>query len=298
MNAELRAEVDRLLQFSPGGSPTRAMAPPNLLCSGKENDSVPELPPALAFLSPTKGRADVRRLQSTLRQKENELDLLQEDNAAKQAELMRTLQALHVAQTRAEELRRESSSLAGQLDIVREALHQSDFDADEMQSGLESLCSAQLDLDERERELDSLHAELTAAVQQLAQARSEAGSHSDQVAVLRSVLGERDTELNEQRAKVAELQCRVTALREQMEAQVAGPARVDAAAQPTPCSAFGCTRPSVGEAHCQGQVHVSQPGREARPGGAQVAGTVARTVLLTRLALVALGTVQRLLSPR
>ena len=88
--------------------------------------------------------------------------VLREDAAGKQEELMRTLQALQSSQTRAEDLRRQNCDLAGQLDIVRNALQQTDFDVDQLCSHLEEARAAQSRLEVREQECEALNDQLVA----------------------------------------------------------------------------------------------------------------------------------------
>lgn len=252
-----------------------------------------------------------------LRQKDDELVVLRQDNADKQEELVRTLRALHASQTAAQDARREAANLAGQLDIVREALAQAgpgseeEEEEEELQSHVEKVRAAQAALAVREGECAALAAEVAGLGEALAEARSEAGARGECAAVLAATLRERDREVGEGRAKVAELQCRLTGLlegegapggvggaseAEAVEAHDAAAAEMEddvaaalaAAQQAARCTAAEC---SAGPA-----AHSPAPDRRAR--GLQTVALLARCIAAARALSIVIDAMHSVLARR
>lgn len=140
-------------------------------------------------------------MQSMLRQKEEELRILQEDSIAKGRELMNSLQLLQSAQARELELRCAGSSLAQQLELMEEALQQSDRALEKVQTELE-------EMEERHRHPQSCEqgeSEIQSLTTELASARALADEYASRAARLESALidsEQRSCELEEKSARL------------------------------------------------------------------------------------------------
>ena len=155
--------------------------------------------------SPTKRvHADLATLHSLLRQRDGEISVLQEDNGAKERELLHVLDLLQAAHTREGELRRQACNLAGQLDIMRDALQQTDGDLDALESAIAELGEDAFGGDGTE--LPSARRDAQAGLEQLALAREEAEVHKSKAAVLGSALKAAEEKSSTLQVQVARLQ--------------------------------------------------------------------------------------------
>jgi hypothetical protein len=157
--------------------------------SGKENNAglIAAVQSPLPYISPGKSHVDVATLQSMLRQKEQELGVLREDNSAKQKELLHALELLQGAHKREGELRCQAQSLSNQLDLARDALQQSNNDVDTLQKEIEELgASDNPNIGDEAQSV--LLVQLEAAKASLAVAREDAEIYRNKAATLESAL--------------------------------------------------------------------------------------------------------------
>jgi hypothetical protein len=172
--------------------------------------------PAPAHMSPAKSplpHVDVATLQSMLRQKEQELGVLREDNSAKQKELLHALELLQGAHKREGELRCVAQSLSNQLDLARDALQQSNSDVDTLQKEIEELGAANNTILSDDAQ-SVLLLQLEAAKTSLAVARDEAEYYKNKAATLESALKASEEQYVSTQEKLSLLQEHLTSLEE------------------------------------------------------------------------------------
>ena len=176
--------------------------------------------PAPQFASPGKtAHVDVATLQSMLRQKEQELGVLREDNSAKQKELLHALELLQGANKREGELRCQAQSLSNQLDLARDALQQSNSDIDTLQKEIEELGAVEND----DKARSVLRAQLEATKAALAVARDDAEVFQNKAATLQSALKASEQQCSAINEKLALLQEYLTSLEDaEKEQQIQG----------------------------------------------------------------------------
>jgi len=166
------------------------------------------------YMSPGKqSHVDVATLQSMLRQKEQELGVLREDNSAKQKELLHALELLQGAHKREGELRCQAHSLANQLDLARDALQQSNNDVDILQKEIEEMGAVD-DAAVGDNAESALLAQLEAAKAALAGAREDAEIYKSKAATLESALKASEEEAINIQEKLALVQQYLTSLEE------------------------------------------------------------------------------------
>lgn len=128
-------------------------------------------------------QTEVSALRALLLDKEGELNVLHEDNSAKERELLHVLDLLRDAHSREDELRREVCSLSGQLDILHDALHHGDGDLNSMDGSArlgEGTHVAQLEADWAMSE--------NRLLEQLAQAKEDVETSRERIALLEAAL--------------------------------------------------------------------------------------------------------------
>ncbi|KAL4858661.1 M-phase inducer phosphatase 2 [Chlorella vulgaris] len=186
--------------------------------------------------SPAKRHADATLLQAMVRKQEQELCLLREDSTSQQAELMRSLALLQAAHKGEEDLRRQVSSLEGQLAITRDELSQKDAHLDLLREKLDEdqevlrqlgkqLAAAELAAEAAtgsgtsSREAERLQEEAAALRQrwQLAEAELSASQQECNAVVaealqLRQQLQQRDSEVAQLRLQIPDLRAELTHL--------------------------------------------------------------------------------------
>ena len=87
--------------------------------------------PAIHFSPGKTAHMDMATLQSMLREREKELAVLREDNAAKESELLLALSSLSDASQRESQLQRKTQDLSEQLNLAQEELkNQGDMEED------------------------------------------------------------------------------------------------------------------------------------------------------------------------
>lgn len=159
------------------------------------------------FISPAKAaHVDVATLQSMLREREKDLAIYREDNAAKEKELLHALELLQGMHTRESELRRQAQNLAKELELARDALQQSNGDVDNLQKEIAAMGGEPLDKEFEQDELDLLRAEINELGGALAVARHEAEVFQDKAAMLESALRASEESNTALRDKVVALQ--------------------------------------------------------------------------------------------
>jgi chromosome segregation ATPase len=184
---------------------------------GKENADtglIAAVPAPLYISSPAKSlHVDVATLQSMLRQKEQELGVLREDNSAKQKELLHALELLQGAHKREHELRCTAQNLSNQLDLARDALQQSNSDIDSLQKEVEELAAVR-NANLEEVAESALLEQLETAKAALAMARNDAELYKNKAATLQSALQASEEKYSTCQEKLALLQEYLTSLEE------------------------------------------------------------------------------------
>lgn len=181
--------------------------------SKKNNAGLIAAVPPPPYMSPGKSHVDVATLQSMLRQKEQELGVLREDNSAKQKELLHALELLQGAHKREGELRCQAQSLANQLDLARDALQQSNNDVDTLQKEIEEL-AATGNVTVGDKAQSFMLVQLEAARSALAVAREDAEVYRNKAATFESALKASEEESISIQEKLAFVQQYLTSLEE------------------------------------------------------------------------------------